>query len=326
MNRALWKVLVGLPALVFIVALGGGIWILSREAPRAAPFGSVPPFEAMEGPALGLGDTTLDGQIVDAAGEPISDATVITTQGRRVRRSVTDASGEFQLTELATGTVDLTVLVMHRLPTTVTVAVGAGSQRITISNPVQKPPTPVQPAASDLELELLLPDPGDSPEGMTLAFEPVGNPSVGERAPLRVALTNRTHITVPDLAHGTWTLRLLPKNGVQDLDWDLLQPVGKAPMRLTHPGPEPLPLIAHTGTIEGTLKDANGQPISGALVLVHPAQGEGPTLPPQRTSTQGRVRFDFVPSGDWIVRWRARRVGGEGTVSVERGQVTDPFP
>jgi hypothetical protein len=74
------------------------------------------------------------------------------------------------------------------------------------------------------------------------------------------------------------------------LDWDLLQPLGESPLRLTHPGPEPLPLITHTGTIAGMLRNADGEAIAGALVLALPANGQGPNLPPAETDAEGRVR------------------------------------
>ena len=123
MNRPLWYLTIGFPGLVFIFALGSVIWILTREAPKAAPFGEVAPFEALEAPDLGLGDTDLSGIVADVNGQPIPAATVITTQGARVRRDSTDQEGRFLLPQLMPGEAELTVLVLHRLPTKVTVKV-----------------------------------------------------------------------------------------------------------------------------------------------------------------------------------------------------------
>jgi len=326
MNRILWNLTIGFPAVVFIVALGLGVWILTREAPYAAPFGEVAPFEAIAAPDLGLGDTMLSGIVRDTAGQPIADATVVTTQGNRVRRDRTDEQGQFRLPELTKGQAELTVLVLHRLPTSITVEVGSGLQEITIENPVITPPEPAVVAASDLEIELFLPQSDGSPEGMILAFDPAGAPQAGDRAPRRMTLSGAREITVPDLPHGSWILRLLPPDGARDFDWDLLQPLGESTMRLSHPGPEPLPLIVHTGTIAGVLRDEEGKPISGALVLAIPANGQGPSLPTGETDGNGRVRWEHVPEGQWLIRWRARGAGAETPVTVERGVTADPFP
>ena len=326
MNRSLWYLTIGFPALVFIVALGSVIWILTREAPHAAPFGEVAPFEALEAPDLGLGDTALSAIVTDTDGQPIPAATVITTQSDRVRRDTTDQEGRFLLTQLMPGETELTVLVLHRLPTKVTVKVGAGEQEITISNQLVTPPEQPALTSSDLELELLLPRPADSPKNMVLVFDPVGAPQTTHRAPRRITLGEMTRITVKDLHHGTWTLRLLAKGGTVGLDWELLQPLGAPPLRLTHPGPEPLPLITHTGTIAGMLRNADGEPIAGALVLALPANGQGPSLPPAETDAEGRVLWNHVPTGNWLVRWRARGAGAETPLTVQRGGTANPFP
>ena len=326
MNRPLWYLTIGFPGLVFIFALGSVIWILTREAPKAAPFGEVAPFEALEAPDLGLGDTDLSGIVADVNGQPIPAATVITTQGARVRRDSTDQEGSFLLPQLMPGEAELTVLVLHRLPTKVTVKVGAGVQEITISNQLVTPPEQPAVTSSDLELELLLTQPTDSPENMVLVFDPVGAPQTTHRAPRRITLGEMTRITVKDLQHGTWTLRLLAQGGTVGLDWDLLQPLGESTLRLTHPGPEPLPLITHTGTIAGMLRNADGEPIAGALVLALPANGQGPNLPPAETDAEGRVRWNHVPAGNWLVRWRARGTGAETPLTVQRGGTANPFP
>lgn len=90
------------------------------------------------------------------------------------------------------------------------------------------------------------------------------------------------------------------------------------------------PLVAQGGTIVGSVRSQDGEPLAGAQVYVIEATENVPTAEPSHgtlTQTSGRYVIPRVPAGEWVVRVELIGYGANSqNVTVEAGEtVTASF-
>ncbi len=82
----------------------------------------------------------------------------------------------------------------------------------------------------------------------------------------------------------------------------------------------PLALVLEPAAIAGSLRDARGRPVEGALVLLWPQDDPSRVWPAVQTDEQGAFRLEGLPEGAYVVRLRAGAAALERVVQVAAGQ------
>jgi hypothetical protein len=105
---------------------------------------------------------------------------------------------------------------------------------------------------------------------------------------------------------------------------------GTLPRHIFPPTPPEVPAGTDVGSVSGTVKDGSGDPVGGAIVLLHALPGEQTSELPEGATfgaiTDENGAFDLagVPVGDYVLVAGKRRVGtANENITVTKDQTTD---
>lgn len=268
-----------------------------------------------------LGEASLRGRVVDLEGRPVPGVSLYFRSGDVPFWAESDARGEFAFEGLHDEELAVALLAWGHAPRLERVAPGT----VEFVLPPKTPPIGLVPdvPASDLIGQVVHPlgRAALSEAGYEVVLTPRGEPNELGPAVERRALTDSFgYFVFEDLAHSTYDVRVMPAWAEGSFWPDLAAPEFAT---LDHDGPRAdARVLLASGALEGTVSDANAQPIEGALVVLASPDDASHLWVPQMTDAAGRYRFDDVPPGDYRVSTRA----GEGAaldlpVTIERAAV-----
>jgi hypothetical protein len=309
--------------------------VLARPAPPdESLFGAEPGLPPTLAPlALPQGSLTLAGRVTTAAGAPAEDAFVVLlapddgTELAPLYPTYTDSEGCFALQDLPAGT--LRVVLSHPSAPPRTFALElpvAGEVAWTLAEPL--PPLPALPPLERVELSGRL----RAAEGIAAAdlagFEVwlVPEPST----PLLAGACERRTTTAadgsfsfPELVAADYRASCLPP-WARGGTWPIL---ARERVGARAGEPDPVGLVLEVGAVEGTVVEASGRPLAGAVVSVASLDAPDPVghpalWPPVAADPAGSFRLELLPPGRYLVHVRAGSARGDVEVLVERGRTT----
>lgn len=309
--------------LVFTALVAGVLFRHRMDEPDALPhFPSAPPpsFDPM--PAS-EGNAQLMLRIVGPDGQPAPSAAVALRSGGFPAWAFADDEGRVHFEHLVEGACELAVLAWPHPPLETTVEAHANDaveKTVTLA-PVNDPPPPLPdiaraPLRGTLQHRL-----GGDPSEYDVLFLPRDPPErFGGAVPRRASVDAAGAFAIEDLALARYRIAIVPA-WARGSTWPDL--ASRERVELDHRAAIDIGALAiEAGAIEGEVRDDQGLPLEGALVLLSPALDESRPWPPHATDEQGRFRIDDLPPGEYRVAVRA----GEGqssapSVAVEAGKV-----
>ena len=316
---------VPLTALAVALVVGSRWW---RELRAPLPAWEAPELSVtVTEPRTALGDEVLEGRLVEQDGQPAGGVSIVTVQGERVRRAITESDGRFQLARLLPGPATLHAVGISRLPESFDVDLPAQALELQLEGVVVRPEPLPSLERADLSIELLLPAIDDlGSEGLRLALVPVGGPAGGVRTPRLVEVPSSLRIELPGLPLGAWEAQLLPPGCTLGQDWDLLRGQGETAVVLEHAEAGTQQLRARHGLVGGRLVGQEGRPAANALVVLGPVEDDAPPLAAVHSDAEGRWSVGRVPAGAWRIDWRDGSEGGRVRVTVPPGGRVEVAP
>ena len=245
---------------------------------------------------------SLRGRLLGSDGEPRGGYLIAGENGGRLVHARSAPDGRFELTGLAPGELDLS-LVGPELP--------LSSRRVTVPSAAEvrlvlDPPLPPLETAAAIEraplagrLTLAFSDPA---EGYELWLAPLPELETGgfSLGGLSGAIERRERVgaggefRIEGLVLGRYSLCVLPPWAAGG-DWPLL-----IELALDHRGESaPLELTTLSGQVLAQLRDERGLPIQGARLELRAAGQESRIFPPAFSGPDGRLRAIDLPPGSY---------------------------
>lgn len=315
--------LVGLAALLVLLVLA-----YQDPAPLVADFGEPPEKTDMPRPQLDVGVATLEGTLLGVDGLPVEGASLYAVRSGRPIWTFSDAAGQFRLSELDPGPVEIAIHAPGHQAALLTAE--AGGQPVTLQLPSALPAPELLPDPIPVDMRGQIGAPQVDLSGFEVALIPTAlatEPGTG--VPRRVTCDSEGRFEVPGLTPAEYELLLLPPWATGGSWPDLLTPLSAEALRFRHPAAAPLRASLATGDIAGSASNPEGGPLEGALVIAIPTPGSSGSqsslrFPPTRTGPDGGYRLSLLPPG----RYRVSLTAGEQTqvseVEVTSGAVVDP--
>jgi len=330
-----------------VALVGLGTFVAVRfwltDAPRLPAFGRdpMPRFEPLPRLAERPPDAPrLEGRVVGPDGTAVVDALVYARPSDVPTWDITDLEGRFELDwPLASadrgadeGTVEVEVDVAAWGWPTTTETVAWGAESLEVRLPQAEEPTPRLPDVEASTLEgLVVPSlvrAGGPSLDLELWLEPVDPPDVFSPAvSRRMRCAPHGGFLLDKLAHGRYRAHVLPGWAAGGSWPDLL---GEAAVVLEHPGAAAGELLLELadGAIHGTVLDAEGVPLEGALAMLADATRPERLWPPCVADAEGRFRFGDLPMGTYrlvVAAGEARHE--ENSIEVAAGMDVElPLP
>ncbi|MCC6405629.1 MAG: carboxypeptidase regulatory-like domain-containing protein [Planctomycetes bacterium] len=308
------------------IALVVGLALAFFFRPRATELVGETEFQRPEAPnfqpvVVPFGSATLRGRVVDEHGAPMVELPIYARSGDIAHWAYTDRDGRFQLDRLFDEELEVLALAFGR--PTQSFRVRPGADEVALQVGPAREPAPRLPdlARSDLSGSLARALEGPT-AGFQVLLEPLEPPNVFQGAiPVRAGVDAEGTFRFPGLAHGRYRIRVLPEwargGNWPDLaapDVNLLEHDGTRPARFVELG---------DGALLGRVEHEDGSPLSGALVLVHPAGDEAHPFPAAASDAEGAFRIAELPAGRYAVEVRAGEDVEElPEVEVKRGVVS----
>ena len=336
---------------IIVVTFFGTAFLVERSRTGEGPRGdfAAPPEAPMDPLQAVRGSETLSGTVRDHLGQPAAGVTV-NLRALEVDQEVveplffdhTDEGGRFSIDQLPRGTFELVLMLVDVPHRTETVTVPGGPLDLELNEPW--PELRSAPPMTRTGLRgFLAPPPGlgtPSLEGYEVRLLPRDEEARWAGAiERREAVDAEGRFDFQDLVRAPYTLHVLPP-WARGGSWPLLAQQELEPDDLGRGGPESAGetrlhrVELAQGELFGRLEDAEGVPLEGALLRVHP-QGRPDRLWPATSTDEegGFVIRDLAPGVVYEVEVSAggarRRV--QATVDAgERGEVlfgpVDPRP
>jgi len=297
------------------------------------PTATLPPLAA---PTL---DSALRGRIVGPAGEPVADALVFVSADDRPAWTYTERDGTFEVAGLARGARTMSIVARRYEPVTRTVQ-GESLGELELAARPEPASIPTVERATLVGRVVLARTlgPEEAPDTYEVQLLPTTAPEdFGGALPRATTADAQGRFELVDFAAGTYTVRVLP-SWARDGSWpDLTRPLGaEGGTRYEHlpagdgpddDGPDngtPGDLAVHlpTGAARGRLFDDDGEPLEGALLLLHPEGDEDRLWPPVATGVDGSFTLTDLPAGRFVLTIRAGAGMIEHVLVIEPGKVT----
>jgi len=301
-----WAVVVPLCALAVF-----GIAILLHEprAPRTIPIELTPPAqtELSEIP-LPARVRVLEGRVVDAAGIAQGGALVWLFSGDEPRWTNTAEDGSFRLEGLQRGPWDVRVLAEDHRPHTLVLRDTGALQEVQL--PDTRRSEPVVPALARARLVgTLIGTAEQELAGAEVVLTPDSPPeTIDAPLPRRARADASGRFVFEELVVGHYRVAVIP-GWARGGSWpDLAQAAGSnEPLAFTHraDGSSPLSIELVAGAAAGSLVDAEGRTLEGALVAIAPLARPDRPWPPVATDARGRFEFRGLPPGRYALEARA---------------------
>ncbi len=322
-------------AILCLAALG--IWTsLLRKGPGVVEAPEIAPWPKALG-SMGVPNVapgTLQGQILYADGAtPCAEALVELVQGDRVRWAWTDNSGKFTIDDLHLATKqELVVLVAEHMPHPFQVVID-GVAPTQVNWILDQPVEPIEPLPEvtwgNLRGSLLRGMPGALGNGSTEGFEVWLVPKPGSD-PLLALGERRAHVQadglfeVKGLINGSYLARALP-SWAHGGSWPVL---GEAHLDFAD-GTEPdlLSIPLKEGMVTGSLRDGDGLPVLGALLILRSLpndQQPGAAVrvwPPVRSAADGSFTLVDLPPGHYEIELVAGEAREKRRIEVRAGSL-----
>jgi hypothetical protein len=304
------------PAIVFGVLLVG--WLVARisRATRDLPSFAAPRAVEFEPLVSPLGPERLWGKVVDPFGEPLAGVGVVLRSNSVPLWTETDAQGQFELSGLQPGEVDVALVLWGRAPVHQLATPG----EVTLVLPEPNPPPAELTAAVRAPIAGRLAHPlrraWSDAEGYEVALVPIAPPQeFGGTVERRVHTDRQGVFAFDDLALGSYRIVVLPSWAAGGSWPDLADP---AHARLEH-GQDGggLVVVLGLGALDVEVTDELGSGIAGALALLTSAAQPARIWPPATADARGHLRFLDLPPGRYTLSVRA----GEGQSTLENVEI-----
>jgi carboxypeptidase family protein len=315
--------LTGLVALAVLVVLA------ARDAPPlTADFGEPPEKADLPRPRLDLGTAKLEGTLLGRDGTPVEGAGLFVVRAGRPIWTFSDGAGRFVLAEVDPGPIEVAIHAPGHQAALLTTEAGAGVVILRLPHALPDPGLLPDPTPQDLTGRIEAPHADLS--GFEVALIPraaITEPGTG--VPRRTTCDRDGRFEFPGLTPAEYEVLLLPP-WASGGGWpDLLTPLTSRALRFSHPPAAALVLHLATGDIAGSVFEADGGALEGALVMAIPAPESADTqdprrFPPTRSGTDGAFRLEFLPPGKYRVLLSAGGEQREIEVRVTPGAAVDP--
>lgn len=330
-------------ALLVFLAIAVGIQRGRSAAPDASLFGEEMAL-APELPPLVLpgGSLELHGQLLTAEGQPAEEAFVALLPVREgadesapIHPAYTDAEGRFVVRGLAPGSYRAVLTHPSAPPRELPVEL-LQSEEVHWELAPPLPPLPSLPPLRRTGLvgHLLAqssaaPGPAEeaSPsalEGFEVVLFPADDtPLLAAAAERRASTDALGRFALEDLVAARYRVEVLPP-WARGGSWPV---IGRGSVEPSEGEPATLDLTLEVGALEGELREADGRPLSGALVVVSSLDQRDPVgapqlWPPSVTDVAGRFAVELLPPGRYQVHLRAGSAAQDRQVGIESGRRT----
>jgi hypothetical protein len=314
-------------ALVPLVALAGfgAAWLVHTPAvipPIDLQLTPPPQTELSEIP-LPARVRSLEGVVLEPDGTPAADALVWLLSGDEPRWTYTGADGTFRLAALQRGPWDLRVLADGHLPSALALRDTGTRQEIRLGDARRAAPRLTALASAPLN-GTVVGAAADLADGAEVVLTPVLPPEdLDAPLPRRARADAQGRFALPDLIAGDYRVEVLPA-WARGGSWpDLARPLTDAePRAFTHraDGSAPLTVELVCGGLQGSVLDAAGRPLEGALVLVAPADRPERPWPPASSDARGAFALRGLPAGRYALSVRAGTAVWTREVAVAAGE------
>lgn len=287
-------------SVLVIAAFGWWAWALTAgpDVEGFVPAADWPePLEPWQ-PAVHTG--VLAGRIEAADGAPVALALVQVAGDDGLFWTRTSALGRFELDALPAleGPALATVLAYEHLP-----------QRFEFSADARDVVWRLDPPPGEVEAlpELVTRDfvgRVERAEGAPAGFEvwitpPPGTDLLTGQVERRAVVAADGTYSFVNLAAGVYQAQLLPP-WARGGTWPIVG-TGAIAVESSQALAQPPPIAVREGGLAGVVRDADGEPLVGAMVIVQAADDPNRLCPPQATDAEGGFALDALPAGRFVV-------------------------
>ena len=311
------RVILLLPILVGLGILAGFLLEQQRSG------GGLPSFTPAQPPKFGAlvaptGSASLVGRLLAPGGDPVADASIYVRSGEVPAWTYTDRDGAFLLEGLQAQPATALVMAWGFPPTKFEVL--PGGEALSLTLPPRSDRVPGLPDIERADLIGRVLHPLGLERGYELVLLPDDAPHLLQ-GPVRVRTRTDAdgRFRIDDVAVGRYKAQVLPL-WAQGGSWPDL--TAEPDAILDHSAQtEPVDLHLAAGALSGRLRDPEGRPIEGALVLLSRADDPAHVWPPALSGPTGEFELNDLPPDDYLLEIRA----GEGLltddpVRIEAGQ------
>jgi hypothetical protein len=300
-------------AIAFLVAR----WTAEPEKlPEIAP----PPESMLQPLEAWDRSRSIAGRVLAPDSTPVGAALVWLRAGDEPHWTYTDASGEFHLERLGPSPWTTSVIARGFEPMSVTLEDAGKPQTIRFARAVDPPPSLAPIPRSPLKGVVIaaLPSLADS-DGYEVMLTPDARPeTLGAPVPRRIACEATGAFGLPDLAHGAYHVRVLPR-WARGGSWPNLAPSTREGFAFLHSAStstNEMRIQLENGSISAVIHDTENAPVEAALVLVTAADDPARVWPPISTAADGSFTARDLPPGSYLVSVRASSAVLEQTIQV----------
>lgn len=331
--RARVRTLPRVKKLALVLPLGAlvALAVLLLVARFSAPLEPVQPIEAASGASLQpldfpKRDARFESRVVAPSGAGVARATVWLTSGAEVSFVETGADGAFAFDRVQPGPRELVVVAEGFAPRRATFAESEPHASIALGEPL--PPPPSLPAMKRSTLRGTVSGLGFVAAGAQICLTPRAPvETLGAPIPVRVECADDGAFEFQDLIEGEYTPHVYPRWAVNGSWPDLLVPTGGASgLEFRHEEGahrDGLALTTTCSRIRGTLRDALGGPLEGALVLVALASDPSRVWPPATSAVGGAFEVGDLPAGKYTVSVRAGGDAAQLEIDLRASEVRE---
>ena len=297
----------GLALLVLALLVRG----LRREGLGLASF-PAPAETVLAGVDYAPPAASIVGRVVDAEGEPVSEAFVVTRLGSELGWTFSEVNGAFDLVHLPPGATTVQVVARHFRARSFTLDAPGEDVVLVLDERLAELEELPELSREDLEGELRTPATRRGLLGYEVVLLPEGPlHEAGSTIPARAEVSADRGFRFPELLHGAYRVVVLPP-WARGGSWPNL--CDEAHRVLEHrPSGGALELPLAAGELGGRVLDAAGDPVHGAIVRVTPAGEPRRPWPPVATGSDGGFEVSDLPPGTYAVEVQA----GEGRWTAE---------
>ncbi|MBK7642234.1 MAG: carboxypeptidase regulatory-like domain-containing protein [Planctomycetes bacterium] len=247
----------------------------------------------------------LAGRVSAPSGEALDRALVWVRSGDEGSFTRTDAQGAFGFDDLGPGPWPAKIVALGFEPLDLTLEDTGKLTQIALAKAYGPPPTLARVEHEPLAGQLELPAGFDASD-CEVVLEPEAPTSIDSALPRRARCDAQGAFHFDDLIAAKYLVRVLPA-WARGGSWpDLVAGVaGKASHEFTHAKGAQLAVQLELGSIQGTLAEASGAPVEGALAELALASDPGRIWIPQSTDAQGHFRLHPLPHGAYVLTLRA---------------------
>lgn len=264
----------------------------------------------------------LSGQVVAPDASPVGEALVWLRAGDEPHWTYTDAAGEFRFQGLGPEPWTTSVIARGFEPIVVTLVDTGNAQTIHLTRAVDPPPALAPIARSPLKGVVIPALPGTlDARGYEVVLTPRLAPeNLGAPVPRRIATDGDGAFALTNLAHGAYTVRVLPY-WARGGSWpDLAQGLAsRAGIPFAHnaaTAANELRIQLENGSIAAVIQSTEKLPLEAALVIVAQADDPSRVWPPISTAADGSFTAGDLPAGSYLVSLRAGSVVLEQRIDV----------